>query len=363
VSEVELDPAVVIAGGGIAGTSLLNALARRGVEAMLIERSEEPSGASSLPAALLNPHRGRTGRARQLDLLGLAEFWRLADRLARQGLEPGTHREGVVRIASSARQAAGWRRLAANGSPLWLETDEVPAPYRGPHGGLLVPDGGWVEPERLLAALRAASRAAGARLLGGVELVGWRPAASGGLTVTAVSGKDRLPREFRARELVLCLGAYDAARCRLPRLELAPGVAVTLATEPSVVPAGTPPLAGAISVVPTGGGVVVSGGVLPSHGSGGAAGVRAEVLAEAVERLRAAAAWYLPGLAGAVVSATWHGIRARRPSGNPVVRRLAPGVTLFGALAGRGFLCGPLLAERLAAVLTARLVDHPSTRH
>ena len=103
--------------------------------------------------------------------------------------------------------------------------------------------------------------------------------------------------------------------------------------------------------------VIVSGGSLPLSGGGADRGF----IDEATERLLSAAAWFLPSLQGAAVSGVWHGTRARRPSGNPVVRRLAPGVTLFAGLAGRGFLCGPLLAERLATALAGRLLETPSS--
>src|SRR5690606_29075215 len=80
-------------------------------------------------------------------------------------------------------------------------------------------------------------------------------------------------------------------------------------------------------------------------------------LAEAAENLRRAGSWCLPSSAAASVVSSWHGTRLRRPTGTPVIRRLAPAVTLFAGLAGRGFLSGPLLAARLADGLAERLAS------
>lgn len=370
---------VVVAGGGIAGSALFYELSRRGVKALLLERAERPAGASAVPAALLNPYRGRTARARQLDLDGLRFFWRLAARLREAGRDPGTHAGGVLRIASNARQANSWRKLAeddpngeqpltaaatagpaaaAGGAWLeWFTSQQFPAPYHAPFGGIRVVNGGRVEPAKLLAALIETACSAGGRAVFGRELSSWRRDDDGGLIldVSSTSEQKELadPRRgnvVRTRELVLCLGAYDPQVCRLPRLEAATGLALTLSFEGSVRNGELlPPLAGAIGLIPQDGRLHLVGGALRSPSPSTAD------LGEAAENLRRAGSWYLPSSATANVEARWHGTRVRRPTGTPVVRRLAPAVTLFGGLAGRGFLSGPLLAERLAASLAARL--------
>ena len=144
--------------------------------------------------------------------------------------------------------------------------------------------------------------------------------------------------------------AADALR--LPRLEHAPGLAVTFDLvdhSPSLAArqereARLLPLAGAVGIVFVGSTAVVSGAA--HHGD-----------ERDVERLRSSASWFVPAVADAPVAAVWRGVRARRPSGTPVIRRLRAGVTLFGALGGRGFLCGPLLAQRLAERLADRAAD------
>lgn len=326
---------VLVVGGGVAGVSLLYALTARGVPAMLIDKGTIGSqGASSIPAALLNPHRGRTGRATPLDVAGLATVWQWAERLEAEGAATGAHRSGVLRIASSARQRELWRRLEG---PLPLTSSDFPAHVSAKFGGMLVADGGWLEPRRWLAALTRTAVAGGAVVAEGTELL----ALSG--TGTSLARTSRTT--VSATEVVLCLGAYDADTLRLPRLETAPGLAVGVAL--AAQPAGegaTVPIAGTLGIVFTGAGAVISG---TAHSGDGAD----------VERLVAAASWFVPGVAGAEITGVWRGTRARRPSGVPVVRRLRGGLTLFGALGGRGFLCSALLAEALAKRLATRLAE------
>jgi glycine/D-amino acid oxidase-like deaminating enzyme len=62
-----------IVGGGVMGLSLARALAQRGREVTLYSAGERGAeGASALPVALLNPFRGRTGRASAEDRSALA---------------------------------------------------------------------------------------------------------------------------------------------------------------------------------------------------------------------------------------------------------------------------------------------------
>ena len=352
---------VVIVGGGIAGSALLYELSRRGVEALLVERAERPAGASAVTAAIINPYRGRTARARQLDLAGMQAYWRLAGQLREAGHDPGGDDGGVLRIASNARQASSWQRLVGEApseeSLEWLEAPRFPAPYHAPFGGIRVMRGGRVEPAKLLAALVEAALEAGGSAVFGSEFREWRRGNDGVLSIsigagdeTEVAANPRPANVVRARELVLCLGAYDPQACRLPRLEPATGLAITLASK-NASPVGDqlPPLAGAIGLIPHGDRVHITGGALRTTAP------RAADLAEAAENLHSAGSWYLPGITSATIEAVWHGTRVRRRTGTPVVRRLAPGVTLFGALAGRGFLAGPHLAERLASGLVERL--------
>ncbi|MFO7546552.1 MAG: FAD-dependent oxidoreductase [Trueperaceae bacterium] len=341
------DAHVIVVGAGVAGLTLTYELARRGIDVLVVEKGRVAAqGASSLPAALLNPHRGRTARASATDLAGLEAFWRLADQLEAEGFAAGARRSGVLRIPTSARQARDWQRLPG---PTWLEPSDVPSPYHAPHGALLVPDGGWVEPAALLSALAASAVRRGARILEDTEVVAL--ACDGGpAKVMLVDTRFERPDDERAERdegaspvvrtehtsvaehVVLCVGAGAVAGVRLPRFEHAEGAAVVLemATTPPY------PLAGSVNAAFTAHRAVVNGGHVPTGTAD-------------PERLRAALARFVPAAADARVTTSWTGVRVRRSSGVPVARRLHPRVTLFGAMAGRGFLSGAWYAERIAA--------------
>lgn len=356
---------VAVVGGGVAGLSLAFELARRGASVGVLEAARSGSSgeaiahraASSVPVALLNPHRGRTARARPSDLSGLAAMWRLVGDLEALGLDPGARRSGVFRVAPTARQARLWREVAnAHEGAVWIETGDAPPALHAPHGGLLVRDGGMVETARFLLAMSQAAVAAGAVVRTGTR-------------VTGLSQEDGLPaldlvttgedyelasgaRKLVARHVVVCVGAVPAPPgCRLPSLSAEGGVAAVLRADARTTArlALLPPIAGAVNAAFLDDRIVVTGGSLsadvPDTGE-----LRAAALG-----LRDALAWAVPDVARAALAGAWFGVRARRPSGTPVVRRLAENVTYYGGLGGRGFLCAADLSERLAERLSAGL--------
>jgi glycine/D-amino acid oxidase-like deaminating enzyme len=317
---------LLVIGGGIAGSSLFHRLAQHGVQATLLERGQiGRQGASAVGAALLNPYRGRSGKPGQYDLEGLAAFWRLTAQLQAAGHDPGARRSGVLRVASGERQARAWGEL-----PGLLRQPELPPPYRAPQGAFLVPEGGWVEPHRLLAALVDGAAARGGELIEecGVERLerqtdAWRAHTSRGM--------------FRARTVVLATGADTIGGVRLPEMERVEGDQVTLASEAPL----PYPIAGPIYLASTGTRVLVGG----NHRSPGTPDPQAPQL------LRASAARMVPPLAEAPVTGVWTGVRAKCADNLPLAVELEPDLWFLGAFGGRGFLTAPLLAERLAATL------------
>lgn len=329
---------VAVVGGGIAGRSLARAAARAGHAVVLVDAGVEP--ASRVPVALLNPHRGRTGRAHPDDLAALAATWRWADELAAEGRQHGAHRGGVVRVADGPKQAAAF--AAARLAPI----APAEAGVRAPFGAVLVPDAGWIEPAAWLAALTSSAIAAGARVHAGTHVVAassapaparWRLTlrrdADGGTTSLAVD------------QVLLATGAgpalASAAWGTTPPMERVAGdVAVTAVAAPPR------PLAGGTYVAPVRRGdrwVAAIGG---HHRAPGPAA------ADAAARLRAAVAWTLPDLAGSGrEDERWSGVRVRRPSGRPEAIDVADGVVWVGGFAGRGFLAAAAMADRVVAEL------------
>jgi len=321
---------IVIVGAGVAGLSLAYALGRRGRRALVLERGRVGAqGASSGPAALVNPHRGRSARAHPDDLAGLAAFWRVVGELESAGLDPGAHRSGVLRIAPSASRARAWQKLA---SGRWLEAREVPPPYLAPHGALLSVAGGWLRPRALLAALKAASLAAGVEVREGVRVLALGASSAGAVRLTTSAGR------LRARWAVLCVGADPSPQLPLPRLTAIAGDVVGVPTR-ALSAAPGPALGGSVYAAFDNGTAHVGGNHRDPEVPDPAAPRRL------LERLDAT----LPGIADAGATSLWSGVRARRPDGpRPLVTDVAASVTLFGALSGRGFLCAAALAEALA---------------
>ncbi len=329
-------------GGGVVGLSLARALARRGRQVRLLSSTAlGRGGASAVPMALLNPHRGRTARAHDDDLLALATTWRWADELRTEGLESGARRSGVLRLADSARQAADWAKVPGLRP---IRAADAPVPYRAPHGGALVPDGGWLDPLRWTAALAASARAAGADLREDHEVVAAERLTTAGpgsaiWRLWTAGGAD-----FRASSVYLATGAQAwserlaAAAGQAPVFEAVAGEVWI-----SPLPAPELPLAGGLYLAP----VEVDGRHLAAIGGGhrppGPPG------ADAAARLRRGLAWAWPVLAASEGEAPlWWGVRARVPGSGPVLREVAAGLWWVGAFAGRGFLAAAAMAERVA---------------
>jgi len=215
-AQVRARPAdLAIVGGGVAGLSLARAAARAGRAVTLLERTEgggDPATgrASALPAALLNPWRGRKGAAHPDDREGLATVRRWADELAAEGLDPGATLSGLLRVPDQDRQARAWRERAEaeeDASLAWWPPAEIPAPYHAPHGALWVADGGWLRPALWLEALEASARAQGTNVRFGAEVATlertgagpWRVRGPDGAelcaaaTVAVAAGADALP--------------------------------------------------------------------------------------------------------------------------------------------------------------------------
>lgn len=326
---------VLVAGGGIAGCALAFELASRGAACTLLTGQEPWQGASQLPAAVINPHRGRAARSTPLDSAGAAATLALGARLNERGLDSGVRSGGVLRVAGSARQSESWRKRAAETVGLEaFATGDFGSELHAPFGGLRVLDGGSIEPPRLLAALREAATSCGAAVHDGVSLIG-HDRIGGRLHCETTAGV------VSARRLVLCLGAYDAERTRLPRLRLERGGALKLRLR-GELPRGVTALAGPVCVVALSHGeVVITGGHVGPDDQIDFSG------------LLEAAAWSLPQLRQAELVAEWSSVRAKRESGVPVAKRIGDGVYMLAALGGRGFLTGPLLAARLAQRLAA----------
>ncbi len=321
----------LVVGGGVAGLSAAFELSRH-LNVTLLEAETLGAGASGVPVALLNPYRGRTARASDLDLSGLGAMRGLERELRTLGHDPGIRWSGVIRLATSLKQARQWQmrqwqtREREQAGATWLEPETVPVGYQAPFGGLLVEAGGWLEPAKLLAALGGAAQAQGADLRTGVRMRGLFR--RGGLW-TAATDEEALEADL----VVLCLGAGEIPGVPLRRLERLAGDVLTLTPAPAL----PYPLAGALYGVQLGPRFLLGG----NHRAPEAADP------EAATRLQRSGGYFIPALREARLEAHWTGVRARREDNQPLLAELEPGLWFLGALGGRGFLVAALLAASL----------------
>ena len=331
------DHRVALVGGGVAGCSLALAAARAGAAVALFDAGDDAHRASAVPAALVNPYRGRAGRATLDDRLGAARTWSWAAALAAEGLASGAHPSGVVRVADSARQARSWRGRPGTTS-FGPDVEPASGRWRAPHGGIVVPSGGWIDPPRWLAALRRAAEARGARWHDDARVEALERRGDGRWQLRARAAADVAADPFDL--VALCLGANPPGA--LPHVPVAPQPG-TVALLPGHLPAR--PLAGAVYAATVGS--PERYGLDPRRAYGAIGGGDPD-RAEDGAGLLAAVTWTLPREPGPL-QGNWRGLRARGPDPAPQVEALGPGVWWFGSFAGRGFLRAALEAERLVS--------------
>jgi glycine/D-amino acid oxidase-like deaminating enzyme len=329
LSQVDKRPSIAIIGAGIAGCSLAYELSKYPCDVTLIDAKEIGSGASSVPLALLNPHRGRTARASELDKAGLASMWELKKELEGLGVDSGLHQTGVLRIASSARQAKLWKELEG---VKWLEPHQIPNEYHAPFGGFLVEQGGYAEPRKLLSTLVSVAKERGVSMVEGctVERIDKRRE-SGNLELSP------FPLSSFSFSLVfLCPGASKTFTAKLG-LEYHAGDVIGLETNIQL----PYPIAGAI-YGSSHEGVVYMGG---NHRD------EDENDDYHLQQLQKSSSWFIPALKDAKRISVWSGVRAKQENNEPMIQELEPSLFFFGALGGRGFLCAYDLAKQLTMQL------------
>jgi glycine/D-amino acid oxidase-like deaminating enzyme len=175
---VEAEACVV--GGGVAGLSCARRLAEHGIETVLLEAGTIAGGASGRNGGFLiagtalfpNDARERLGRerARAMYASTLAAQEEIFELAAELGAGDAVRRVGLLRLATSADEAAHVREHAAalrdDGFPGELvERDELPRPLRrSGHVAVLTPHDGALHPVRWYRMLATAAERAGARI-------------------------------------------------------------------------------------------------------------------------------------------------------------------------------------------------------
>lgn len=342
-------------------------LAREGVEAMLVERSELGAAGSGANAGSLHAQiqhapfleRGeawaRAYAPATRFLVDSIDLWRgLSDELG-EDLEVSL--TGGVLVADSPEQLPALERKVAiereqglTSQMLGADDLRAVAPYvaEGMAGGELCPQEGKANPLLATAALARAAARCGAQILTRTELVGLAREGEGFRALTSAG-------EVCCRQVISCggteagaitamLGAPVAVRGEPIQASVTEAVAPLI--EHLVYFAGVP-----LTLKQARAGSILIGGGWPAQVRSGRPQVdRESLLANLMVALRV-----VPELASARLLRTWAGFVNATDSWLPVICEL-PGVRgLFvGAFPYMGFTAGPLLGRTLAELACGR---------
>jgi glycine/D-amino acid oxidase-like deaminating enzyme len=340
-------PRVVVIGGGIVGSAIAMHLADRGLRPVLVDDDDRAGhGASARSFASLSAFGKDPVGYYELACASLASWTRWAGRLGEVGLRRGGELRWVADQQEGRELAAQVERARSRGYPITPVGEAglrrlLPAAEPGPVAAAChAPRDGQVEPELVVAACRAATAAAGGRLLLG------RPARvrldDDGIRVEV---GERVLRPARA---VLAAGAASVEVARAAGLEIP-----TLASPGLLVQTG--PLAAftdRVVYLPGGPGPRVhlrqrpDGSVLLGERS------QETVAKDPSERhgraLLAQAARFLPVLRGARVARTLLAWRSMPADRLPIVGPVPGLESLYLAVTHSGVTLAPILGRLVA---------------
>ncbi len=341
---------VVVVGGGLVGTAVARALAKRGVDVVVCERGVPGAEASWAAGGILSPQAecDVDGPLLRLCLAGLAQTLELCASLGDVGLRtPGT-----LDVASTAdeRQAlqarVRWQQLAGL-SASWLEATEIQTRFdvdAPTFGGAFFPGEASLEPRRFFEMLRASAQASGVR-----SVTGRRVVAVEEQRVILDEG------EIKGDAVVVCAGAWTAQ---------VPGSGVDAAL--------LFPVRGQMAelqgqktldlvvyghggyAVPRAQGRVVVGSTM-EH-----AGFAKAVTAGGLQKVLRTATSLLPSLVDAPVLSTWAGLRPATSDGLPLLGRSTSGAWIASGHFRNGVLLAAVSGERLAAALVDDVALDPA---
>ncbi len=323
----------VVVGAGVMGCTLAYELSKF-VKVALIEKTRV--GSAAVPVALLNPFRGRSARATDLDLAGLKTMQALANELSDLGLDHGIDSTGIVRISSNSRQSKKWQGLQG---VQWLKPEDFPTIYNAPFGGFLVNSGGYVNSSKLLKALVTAAKNNNLKLIENCQVLDIKAKNTAGFNLPRYD-IDTAKGNLEADAVFLCIGAARNFADVLPQMTYTTGEVVSLKSNFEL----PYPLAGAIYASKVEGKFYIGGNHRPLE----------EKDSSAAKKLQNSVSWFIPNLKTAQQLDVWTGHRAKTNNNQPIIQELKPSLWFAGALAGRGFLCAAYFAKMLVQKLNEK---------
>jgi glycine oxidase len=308
---------VIVVGGGPVGAACARELSLAGRRVLLLDPEGDNGQAWRAAAGMLAPQLEAEQDDPLLEL-GLAardHCDSLATALRESiGADIGLWREGIAHLAGDEKEAGelwskvAWQRQQGHLAD-WLDADEVKTrwPWVGPTAGALwAPHEGALEPERLVAALRADARRLGAV----VEQDAASAIDSRKGRVTAVTGRHG---RYAAGDVIVAAGAWSAGIAGIPR-------PIAVAPVRGQMAAFRWPTGARRAIVYGRGGYLVARGQEAIAGSTMEyAGFDPQVTPEGLADVFASAAALCPSLKGAEARRTWAGLRPMTPDGLPII--------------------------------------------
>ena len=357
---------LVVVGAGAIGLACAWRAAEAGIETLVLDAGRAER-ASEVAAGMIAPV-GEAAWGEDALLaaaLAAADAWPgfAADLQSASGLEVPYRRCGALHVGLDRDESAELGRLHGLHAELgleasWLRASECrrlePGISTAATAGFDAPGEAEVDPRALLAALRAAARAAGVRIIeetravevlredgagvAGVVLEGGRPVACSRLLVAtgARLGGELLPEEVR------------------PPVRPVKGEILRLRAAAGRRPCERIVVSERVYVVPRAGAEVVVGATVEDRG------FDLRVTAGGVHELLREAYRLLPEVAELELVESAAGLRPTTPDNAPVVGPTAiGGLLLAGGHHRNGILLAPITAEAIVAELTGELVPAP----
>jgi glycine/D-amino acid oxidase-like deaminating enzyme len=234
---------VAIIGGGYTGLAAARALARRGVDATVLEQHTLGWGASGRNGGFVLPgykpeieklaKRLGAARAARMFQLSLEAIRHLSSLISEEGISCDFVRCGAVSLAAKPghlrglEQSGRFMREQLGYETELLSRDELAREIESPryHGGLIDPGGCSLQPAQYAQGLAQAAERAGARLLEGAEVKRIRRM-HGAFEVTTTKGT------VKAREVLAATNGYTPRALAPLRRRVIPIGSYQIATAP-----------------------------------------------------------------------------------------------------------------------------------
>jgi glycine oxidase len=359
-----VDPDVVIVGGGVIGTAIAWRAALHGLDVTLIDPGDDAAKASLVAAGMLGPVSESVFGERDLLNLNLLAIGRFpgftAELEAAAGQPTGLRTEGTLAVAYDSDDLAALRRLTAFRHSIGLAAQELDGrqcrelePFLAPgtRGGVLASGDLSVDNRRYLAALKEAACKSGVRTV--------KAAATG---VTAADGHVRVTTSaagepLSARQVVVAAGWATRMIDGVPdpvRTALRPvkGQILRLRHPNAMPPIATHTIRATVGgrdvyIVPRADGEVVVGATQEERDD-------TDATAGAVHDLLRDAMTAVPAISELILAEVSVGLRPGSQDNGPIVGLAAEGLIVAAGHFRNGILLSAATADAVTALLAGK---------